>query len=102
VFTGVVYLMSLKRFNEMDASLQKVMTDAAKIGADTETDLYNKFDDQSLVILAKDHGMQIDKVDREKFRSRMKPVFDRYQDKVGKDLIAQVVKLGTSPAAKGA
>jgi TRAP-type transport system periplasmic protein len=95
VFTGVIYLMSLKRFSGMDPSLQKVMTDAAKVGADTETDLYNKFDDQSLVILAKDHGMQIDKVDREKFRSRMRPVFDRYQDKVGKDLIAQVRKLGT-------
>jgi len=38
--------------------------------------------------------MQIDKVDREKFRARMKPVFDRYQDRVGKDLIDQVTKLG--------
>jgi len=38
--------------------------------------------------------MQIDEVDREKFRARMKPVFDRYQDRVGKDLIDQVTKLG--------
>jgi len=94
VFTGVIYLMSMKRFSGMPADLQKIMADAAKVGADTETELYNKFDDQSLVVLAKDHGMQIDKVDREKFRARMKPVFDRYQDRVGKDLIDQVTKLG--------
>jgi len=94
VFTGVIYLMSMKRFSGMPADLQKIMADAAKVGADTETELYNKFDAQSLVVLAKDHGMQIDKVDREKFRARMKPVFDRYQDRVGKDLIDQVTKLG--------
>jgi tripartite ATP-independent transporter DctP family solute receptor len=94
VFTGVIYLMSMKRFSGMSVDLQKTIADAARIGADTETELYNKFDEQSLVTLAKDHGMQIDKVDREKFRARMKPVFDRYQDRVGKDLIDQVTKLG--------
>lgn len=93
VFTGVIYLMSLKRFNGMTPDLQKIVADAAKVGADTETELYNKFDDESLVVLARDHGMQIDKVDREKFRVRMKPVFDRYQDRVGKDLIAKVNKM---------
>lgn len=94
VFTGVIYLMSLQRFSGLPADLQKMIADAAKVGADTETDLYNKFDEQSLVVLAKDHGMQIDKVDREKFRARMKPVFDRYQDRIGKDLIDKVAKLG--------
>ena len=95
VFTGVIYLMSLKRFGSLSPDQQKMMADAATIGADTETDLYNKFDEQSLVVLTKDHGMQIDKVDREKFRARMKPVFDRYQDRVGKELIDKVAKLGT-------
>jgi TRAP-type C4-dicarboxylate transport system substrate-binding protein len=94
VFTGVIYLMSMKRFSGMPADLQKIMADAAKVGADTETELYNKFDEQSLVVLAKDHGMQIDKVDREQFRARMQPVLDRYQDRVGKNLIDQVAKLG--------
>ena len=95
VFTGVIYLMSLKRFGSLSPDQQKMMADAATIGADTETDLYNKFDEQSLVVLTKDHGMQIDKVDREKFRGRMKPVFDRYQDRVGRELIDKVSKLGT-------
>ena len=94
VFTGVIYLMSMKRFQSMSAEHQKIIADAAKVGADTETELYNKFDEQSLVVLAKDHGMQIDKVDREKFRARMQPVFDRFQDRVGKSLIDTVRGMG--------
>lgn len=94
VFTGVIYLMSLQRFTSLPPDLQKEMAAAARIGADTETELYNQFDEQSLVVLAKQHGMQIDKVDREKFRARMKPVFDRYQDRIGKDVIERVAKLG--------
>jgi tripartite ATP-independent transporter DctP family solute receptor len=95
VFTGVIFLMSLKRFNGLSPDLQKIVADGAKVGADTETELYNKFDDESLEVLTKKHGMQINKVDRAQFRARMKPVFDRYQDRVGKTLIDQVIKLGT-------
>jgi tripartite ATP-independent transporter DctP family solute receptor len=95
VFTGVIYLMSLKRFNGLSPDLQKIIADGAKVGADTETELYNKFDDESLEVLTKKYGMQINKVDRAQFRARMKPVFDRYQDRVGKTLIDQVTKLGT-------
>lgn len=94
VFTGVIYLMSLKRFQSLPPDLQTVIADAARVGADTETELYNKFDEESLVILTKQHGMQIDKVDRAQFRARMQPVFDRYQDRVGKALIDEVAKLG--------
>ncbi len=95
VFTGVIYLMSLKRFNGLSPDLQKIVADGAKVGADTETELYNKFDDESLEVLTKKHGMQINKVDRAKFRARTKPVLDRYQDRVGKTLIDQITKLGT-------
>jgi TRAP-type transport system periplasmic protein len=95
VFTGVIYLMSLERFLSLPPDLQKVVADAAKIGAENETELYNKFDAESLDILAKQHGMQIDKVDRSLFRARMKPVFDSYQDRVGKALIEEVGKLRT-------
>ena len=73
VFTGVIYLMSLKRFNGLSPDLQKLIADGAKVGADTETELYNKFDDESLEVLTKKYGMQINKVDRAQFRARMQP-----------------------------
>ena len=90
VFTGVIYLMGLKRFQSLPADLQKVIDDAAKIGADTETTQYNDFDTKSLEILKADHGMEINQVDKAAFRARMKPVFDQFQDRVGKSLIETV------------
>jgi tripartite ATP-independent transporter DctP family solute receptor len=94
VFTGVIYLMGLKRFQSLPADLQKVIGDAAKIGADTETEQYNDFDTKSLDILKTSHGMEINQVDKGAFRARMQPVFDRFQDRVGKSLIETVRGMG--------
>jgi tripartite ATP-independent transporter DctP family solute receptor len=90
VFTGVIYLMSMKRFQALPADLQTIISDAAKIGAETETTLYNDFDAKSLEILKANHGMEINQVDKAAFRARMQPVFDRFQDRVGKALIDRV------------
>ena len=92
---GVIYLMGMKRFQSLPADMQKVIADAARIGADTETELYNDFDAKSLEILKTNHGMQINTVDKVAFRARMQPVFDRFQDRVGKDLIETARRMGT-------
>ena len=90
VFTGVIYLMGMKRFQALPADLQTIISNAAKIGAETETTLYNDFDAKSLEILKANHGMEINQVDKAAFRARMQPVFDRFQDRVGKALIDRV------------
>ena len=95
VFTGVIYLMGMKRFQSLPADLQAIVADAAASGANTETALHNQFEIEALKILPEQHGMEINKVDPEPFRARMQPVFDRYQDRVGKDLIETVRKLGS-------
>jgi tripartite ATP-independent transporter DctP family solute receptor len=94
VFTGVVYLMGLKRFQALPADLQKIILDAGKIGADLETEQHNKAEVDGIELLRKQHGMTIDTVDKAPFRARMQPVFDRFQDRVGKDLIESVRKMG--------
>ena len=94
VFTGVIYLMSMKRFQALPADLQKIVADAATIGANTETELYNDFDTKSLDVLKTSHGMEINTVDKAAFRARMQPVFDRFQDRVGKSLIDTVRGMG--------
>src|SRR6185437_3538387 len=53
VFTGVIYLMSLKRYNGLPSDLQKIISNGAKLGADTETAQYNDFDTKSLEVLKK-------------------------------------------------
>ena len=95
VFTGVIYLMGMKRFQSLPADLQAIVADAAASGASTETTLHNQFELEALKILPEQHGMEINKVDPAPFRARMQPVFDRYQDRVGKDLIETVRKLGS-------
>ena len=94
VFTGVIYLMSLKRYNGLPADLQQIISNGAKLGADTETAQYNDFDTKSLEVLKKDHGMDINPVDKAAFRAKMQPVFDRFQDRVGKSLIETVRGMG--------
>jgi TRAP-type transport system periplasmic protein len=94
VFTGVVYLMGLKRFQALAPDLQKIILDAGKVGADLETEQHNKAEVDGIELLRKQHGMTIDTVDKAPFRALMRPVFDRFQDRVGKDLIESVRKLG--------
>ena len=40
--------------------------------------------------------MEINPVDKAAFRGRMQPVFDRFQDRVGKDLIETVRRMSTA------
>jgi tripartite ATP-independent transporter DctP family solute receptor len=94
VFTGVIFLMGMKRFQALPADLQTIITEAAKIGASTETELYNDFDTKSLEVLKASHGVEINTVDKAAFRARMQPVFDRFQDRVGKPLIETVRGMG--------
>jgi len=94
VFTGVVYLMGLKRFQSLPADVQAVILAAGKAGADLETEQHNKAEVDGIELLRTQHGMTIDVVDKAPFRALMKPVFDRYQDRVGMELIETVRKMG--------
>lgn len=94
VFTGVVYLIGMKRWNSLSPDLQKTFLEAGKIGADLETEQHNKAEVDGIELLRKQHGMTIDTVDKGPFRARMQPVLDRFQDRVGKELIETVRKMG--------
>ena len=94
VFTGVVYIIGMKRYQSLSPELQKVFLEAGKVGADLETEQHNKAEVDGIDLLRKLHGMTIDTVDKGPFRARMQPVLDRFQDRVGKDLIETVRKMG--------
>ena len=93
VFTGVIYLASLKRFNALPADLQKALSEAAVAGANTETELFNKFEEDARGILQK-NGMTVIDVNKAPFRARTASVYENFQDRVGKDLIEMARKLG--------
>ena len=93
VFTGVIYLAGQKRFAALPADLQKILTEAAVEGANTETELFNKFEDDARALLTK-NGMSVVDVDKAPFRARTATVYDRFQDRIGKNLIELARKLG--------
>ena len=93
VFTGVIYLASLKRFNALPADLQKVLSEAAVTGANTETELFNKFEEDAKGLLQK-NGMTVVEVNKAPFRARTASVYEKFQDRIGKDLIEMARRLG--------
>ena len=93
VFTGVIYLAGMKRYQSLPADLQKVLAEAAVAGANTETELFNKFEADAVNIL-KQNGMSVIEVNKAPFRARTAAVYEQFQDRIGKDLIGMARKLG--------
>ena len=79
----------------LDAFRREYPFIALEYADQNSTELYNKFDTESLTILQKNHGMAINEVDKAQFRGRMQPVFDRFQERVGRELIETVRRLGS-------
>lgn len=92
VFTGVIYLASQKRYNALPADLQKVLSEAAVAGANTETELFNKFEQDARKIL-EGHGMKVIDVDKAPFRARTESVYKTFQDRIGKNLVDMARKM---------
>jgi TRAP-type transport system periplasmic protein len=92
VFTGVIYLASQKRYNALPADLQKVLAEAAVAGANTETELFNKFEQDARKIL-EEHGMKVIDVDKAPFRARTESVYKTFQDRIGKNLVDTARKM---------
>lgn len=93
VFTGVMYTMSMKRWNALSPELQKIVAETAVAGANQETELFNKFELDAANILRK-NGMAVIEVDKAPFRARTAAVYERFEDRVGKELIESVRKMG--------
>jgi TRAP-type transport system periplasmic protein len=92
VFTGVIYLASQKRYNALPAELQKVLSEAAVAGANTETELFNKFEQDARKILEQ-HGMKVTDVDKAPFRARTESVYKTFQDRIGKNMVDMARKM---------
>lgn len=93
VFTGVIYLASLKRFNALPRDLQKTLSEAAAAGANAETELFNKFEEDARGLLQK-NGMIVVDVNKAPFRTRAGSVYEKFQDRIGKNLIDMARRLG--------
>jgi tripartite ATP-independent transporter DctP family solute receptor len=94
--TGHVYspaplLMSKKTWDRMPPDIQKIMLDTAGEVAKYQRGLIREQEEKQLGEL-KAKGMSvIENPDRVAFREAMKPIFEQFQDRFGKDLVQRIV-----------
>jgi TRAP-type C4-dicarboxylate transport system substrate-binding protein len=94
--TGHVYspaplLMSKKTWDRMPPDFQKVLLDTAVEVAKYQRGLIREQEQRQLGELKAKGMTVIEKPDRAAFREAMKPVFDQFQDRFGKDFIQRIV-----------
>lgn len=83
-------ITNTKFWDSLTPDQQKIFKDAVKEATKYETKLADDLNAQSFEKLKSSGRMEIytlTEADRQAFVKTMKPVFDKYQDKIGKDLI---------------
>lgn len=90
-YAPMVIMFSLKKWNKIPEKYQKILQDAAQKAAEYEREYDNKNEAVQLKEIEK-HGMQvIMDPDIEAFRKAVKPVYDKYESKFGKELIESIL-----------
>lgn len=92
-WAGIMLLISDKVWSKLPPEYQKAMEEAAAEAVAWEREEANKKEGEFLEAMKK-AGLQVIELtpeERAKFQEKMKVVWDKYQDKVGKDLVEAVV-----------
>ncbi len=90
-YAPMVVMFSLKKWNKIPEKYQKILKEAAQEAVEYERDYINKNETKQLEEIKK-HGMEIVmNPDIEAFRKAVKPVYDKYEPKFGKDLIESIL-----------
>ncbi|MBZ4686587.1 MAG: TRAP-type transport system periplasmic protein [Clostridia bacterium] len=91
-YAPAALLMNKKLFDELDADLQKAIIEAA--------DEAKKFERQfcidkekELLEKLKEKGMQVTFPDKEEFRKATMPVYEQFQDEIGKETIDAILNM---------
>jgi TRAP-type transport system periplasmic protein len=93
VYTPHLLLINKKLFDSMSADDQKIFQDAANKGKDFVRNLSKELTTTSVTKL-KEAGMTVTELDAQQmkaFQDKVKPIYDQFADKIGKDLLSQVL-----------
>ncbi|MFZ5945447.1 MAG: TRAP transporter substrate-binding protein [Bacillota bacterium] len=86
-------LISDSLWNSLSADEKKIFQDAANEARDYERKIILDMDN-SLLSELKANGMQVTEPDKAEWQKAMAPVYEKWQDKIGKDLIDKVQAAG--------
>lgn len=97
IYDPLPLLVSKKVWDKMDASAQEIIKQAAVEAVKYEREYCYKYDDDILKEYetnGKNTVIYLTPEEREEFRKAAKPVYDKYANIIGADVIAEVQKIG--------
>lgn len=93
VYSPAMYLFSQKVWETIPGDYQKIIKEESEKAGDFERELIAKKEKEALKIL-RDKGVTIiEDIDKDLFREAVQPVYDKYEDKFGADLIQKVEEM---------
>src|SRR5699024_9967835 len=88
-YAPVITLINNETFESMPEDLQTLLKETGKEMSKRQRELANKQDTENIKFL-KEQGMKINELtpeQKEKLREKVQPVYDKYKDVIGEDLI---------------
>lgn len=91
LYSPAVILFSKTVWDKLPQEYQAIIQEEAKIAGDKERQLIVEADQKAIGELKK-HGVEIiENIDAKPFRDAIKPVYEKYQDQFGKDLVDSIL-----------
>lgn len=85
-----VIMMSMKTWEKLSPELQSIVQDAAVKAAEANRTYDNEKEAEWLQFL-KDKGMEVTTPDTASFREAVKPVYEKYEEEFGKELVEAIL-----------
>jgi TRAP-type transport system periplasmic protein len=91
-YTAMLLIMNPDKFNSLSKDVQEVLTEASKEAGDYERQLIRDNEKEDIQYLKEEGDLEIEEnPDKDGWRKAVQPVYDKYSDEFGKELIQQIM-----------
>jgi TRAP-type transport system periplasmic protein len=91
-YTAMLLIMNPKKFDSLSKDVQEVLIEASKEAGDYERELIRDNEKKDIQYLKEEGDLKIEEnPDKEAWRKAVQPVYDKYSDEFGKELIQQIM-----------
>ncbi|GED27446.1 C4-dicarboxylate ABC transporter substrate-binding protein [Brevibacillus agri] len=91
VYSAAMILFSKPVWDKLPADVQQLIAEEAKKAGQYERELMIKMEEEAIANLKTKGVVVTEDVDKQAFREAMKPVYDKFSDQFGKELVDEIV-----------
>ncbi|EJL46031.1 TRAP transporter substrate-binding protein [Brevibacillus agri] len=91
VYSAAMILFSKPVWDKLPADVQQLIAEEAKKAGQYERELMIKMEEEAIANLKAKGVVVTEDVDKQAFREAMKPVYDKFSDQFGKELVDEIV-----------